>query len=431
MAENQYQWTDNPTVSGVSPCNTDILNDCLMHLKYESGGLGMPIGTIYPLTCTLSYVPEGSLPTDGAEYTKAQFPDLWENYLTGETYYAFTAELDPPSSDGITSITVYTTTPEPTNNDILYELIDGEIVEIAGGCHIEGNTIELSYIANGDMVFAYATRDTLKDIKNYLLNTCTYAEYEDDLTTYGQCAKFAVDIDNETFRVPLIKDGAVIQQAKSDSELGKAYNAGLPNVEAILTLHHFTGNSGPHLTATGAFKDSTSEHSVNAAGSGTSQDVYITNFDFKASNSNPIYGNSDTVQMNAVALRYFVVVATGSINESMMDWSEWASNLQSKVNYGDLEEVILTPAGFGTRISIASGYTAPSDGLVYFETYSSSSGNNSYGYIDGQVVFTNRQSGSNANHHVIGSIAPIYKGQTVTTSGGNFDVLAFTPFRYE
>lgn len=40
MAENQYQWTDNPTVSGVSPCNTDVLNDCLMHLKYDhsSGG---------------------------------------------------------------------------------------------------------------------------------------------------------------------------------------------------------------------------------------------------------------------------------------------------------------------------------------------------------------------------------------------------------
>lgn len=43
MAEEfQYQWTDNPTVSGVAKCNTDILNDCLMHLKYDKkdGGLG-------------------------------------------------------------------------------------------------------------------------------------------------------------------------------------------------------------------------------------------------------------------------------------------------------------------------------------------------------------------------------------------------------
>ena len=36
MKENSYIWTDNPTVSGVSICDTDILNDCLMHLKYEN-----------------------------------------------------------------------------------------------------------------------------------------------------------------------------------------------------------------------------------------------------------------------------------------------------------------------------------------------------------------------------------------------------------
>lgn len=35
-----YIWTDNPTKSGVAVCNTDILNECLMHLKYnaQSGG---------------------------------------------------------------------------------------------------------------------------------------------------------------------------------------------------------------------------------------------------------------------------------------------------------------------------------------------------------------------------------------------------------
>lgn len=32
----KYTWTDNPTVSGVAICDTDILNDCLMHLKYEN-----------------------------------------------------------------------------------------------------------------------------------------------------------------------------------------------------------------------------------------------------------------------------------------------------------------------------------------------------------------------------------------------------------
>lgn len=34
MTEN-YNWTDNPTLSGIAECNTDVLNDCLMHLKYS------------------------------------------------------------------------------------------------------------------------------------------------------------------------------------------------------------------------------------------------------------------------------------------------------------------------------------------------------------------------------------------------------------
>ena len=32
MTNKEYIWTDNPTVSGVSVCDTDVLNDCLMHL---------------------------------------------------------------------------------------------------------------------------------------------------------------------------------------------------------------------------------------------------------------------------------------------------------------------------------------------------------------------------------------------------------------
>lgn len=105
------------------------------------------------------------------------------------------------------------------------------------------------------------------------LNTCTYSEYQQDVSTYGQCAKFAVDTTNEKFKVPLIKDGAVIQQGLSDSELGKCYNAGLSNISS-----------------------------------------------------------DETVQMNAIVLRHFVVVSNGQLNQSTMDWSNWASSLQGKVN---------------------------------------------------------------------------------------------------
>lgn len=43
MTKGKYDWTDNPTESGIAPCNTDVLNDCLMHLKYESGSSGLEL----------------------------------------------------------------------------------------------------------------------------------------------------------------------------------------------------------------------------------------------------------------------------------------------------------------------------------------------------------------------------------------------------
>ena len=42
MENKDYIWTDNPTVSGVSTCDTDILNECLMHLKYNNSN-GLPL----------------------------------------------------------------------------------------------------------------------------------------------------------------------------------------------------------------------------------------------------------------------------------------------------------------------------------------------------------------------------------------------------
>lgn len=221
--------------------------------KIESGeigssGAGMPIGLIYPLVCTKDYIPDGSLPTDGAEYSKSQFNSVWGDYLTGETP---------------------------------------------------------------------------------LLNICTYTEYEQDLLTYGQCSKFAVDVENEKFRVPLIKDGAVIQQALTNDELGKAYNAGLPNITGTIFSSRLRSKTNEQKT--GAFSNSGSITKANTANN-DGADVNAYSIDFDASLSNPIYGNSETVQMNAVALRHFVVVANGQVNESMMDWSAWASSLQGKAN---------------------------------------------------------------------------------------------------
>ena len=51
--------------------------------KIGGGSGALVVGQILEVTGTADYTPEGCLLTDGAEYTKAQFPDLWANFLTG------------------------------------------------------------------------------------------------------------------------------------------------------------------------------------------------------------------------------------------------------------------------------------------------------------------------------------------------------------
>ncbi len=182
------------------------------------------------------------------------------------------------------------------------------------------------------------------------LNTCTYTEYQSDITAYGKCAKFGLDTTNQKFKVPTIPDGTIIQQAMSDDELGKSYNAGLPNIEGS-----HGGLEGSTFYTSGAFsiKDTTQR----AGGSSGSGDCYVS---FDASLSNSTYGNSDTVQPEAVALRYFVVVATGAISQSAMDWSQWATGLQGKLNTDHSNDT--KPYITETYVNETSGYLVYSNG---------------------------------------------------------------------
>lgn len=204
--------------------------------------IGMPIGIVFPHTCSASFVPENSLPCNGTEYSQTQFPMLWTDWLVGGR-----------------------------------------------------------------------------------LNTCTYSQYQSDIDTYGKCGKWGLDTENGKFKTPYIPDGTHIQQGMTDGELGKSYNAGLPNILGEWTATTESGQAP--LDPTGAF------YVIREYGDGADGGrglFYRVGFD--ASRSNGVFGKSNTVQTEAVSLRYFVVVATGSIKQSEMDWSAWASSLQGKAN---------------------------------------------------------------------------------------------------
>ena len=133
----------NKITNAITPLEqVEKINEIIENM---AGG-GLPIGSIIQLSCTFDYVPEGTLPCDGAEYTKAQFEQFFTNYLVGGK-----------------------------------------------------------------------------------LNTCTYTQYQSDITTYGQCDKFALDTTNNKFKVPTIADEQISDIADTVPVKGNGITMGLTN----------------------------------------------------------------------------------------------------------------------------------------------------------------------------------------------------------
>lgn len=251
-------------------------------LDYMDAPVGNIIGTILAINCTSSYIPDGCLPCDGHEYTKAMFGDLWTNFLTSS-----------PAK----------------------------------------------------------------------LNVCTYEQYESDILTYGQCGKFAIDNENETFKVPTIKDGSYLTQAKSDSELGKAYNESLPNIKGTF------GAASANTNVNGAFYGINNEGTCRDIGGSYS---YQRRYYFGASSSSSVYQDDAPVQGNNVRVRYFIVVSNGQLNQAQMDWSAWATEttaIKNATNFTPTGKSTIVGWGMpdysaGVSLTSGSSYTAPCDGIV-------------------------------------------------------------------
>ena len=202
-------------------------------------GTNLPVGTILPVFCSATYVPEGFLPCDGAEYTKSQFSIFYEEWLISKK-----------------------------------------------------------------------------------LNTCTYSEYQSDIDYYGECLKFAVDETNLKFKVPMKKNEYNILKDEAPV-VGNGLSIGFTN-----GTEEFSLGFAPNYNN---WSQAGFVSQVNLPGTG-SQVTYggAVGISKDALKSGVIADLSEIKQ--SLLLRYFVVVATTSINESEMDWSEWASSLQGKLN---------------------------------------------------------------------------------------------------
>lgn len=120
--------------------------------------------------------------------------------------------------------------------------------------------------------------------------------------TYGTAWFYGIDTENE--RVFLPRNNYFEQLTVDVSEVGQSVKAGLPNITGAWIVDGTDGNS----YSGGAF--SAGKLSSNGAGKGhnSNQGGAAQGFTFDASISSPIYGNSDTVQPNAVKKLLYICV---------------------------------------------------------------------------------------------------------------------------
>ena len=105
--------------------------------------------------------------------------------------------------------------------------------------------------------------------------------------------------DDTTFAVPNLTDRFI----QGGANVGEYVEAGLPNIEGkLVSLNAGTSNFQDTKFVNGAFSANTKWNALSGNGN---MDSYG-EVSFDASRSNPIYGNSDTVQPPSVVLLYII-----------------------------------------------------------------------------------------------------------------------------
>lgn len=144
---------------------------------------------------------------------------------------------------------------------------------------------------------------------------CTEEEWQTakTMSAFGQVGKFVFNYSGENIvsvRLPRVIN---VQGLFDLQNLGMTVSAGLPNITGVTSDAIY---SKTWQGSSGAFKDSVriGEYWDSSTGGGYQGDRYKIYFD--ASDSNPIYGNSPTVQPEAIQYPYFIQIATGAETEN-------------------------------------------------------------------------------------------------------------------
>lgn len=172
----------------------------------------------------------------------------------------------------------------------------------------------LVYSANGTIPSGYLLCDG---------SAVSRAIYPDLFNLLGET--YGAGDGSTTFNLPDLNEAKRFVQGSVVA--GQVKSAGLPNITGIVGDVY---NS--HAYASGAFSSQPSRQSQFSTSNGGTYN----RFSFDASRSDPIYGNSTTVQPPALTVRYIIKAFSGQTADSaLIDITQYADALNRKVDKAD------------------------------------------------------------------------------------------------
>lgn len=161
-----------------------------------------------------------------------------------------------------------------------------------------------------------------------------------------------------TFNVPDLRDKF---PQGANGNLGTTKEAGLPNIEGSAT--EFIGWQSP--TSTGSHSISTQYYSdASISSTSTGSNTRTLKLDFNASQSNSIYGNSDTVQPPALCVNYIIradIAETTTISGEVKRLNGHLSD-NTTVSVGDIVPFV---ADSNSNMTITNGLITLKKGRTY------------------------------------------------------------------
>lgn len=200
------------------------------------------------------------------------------------------------------------------------------------------------------------------------------AQWQATYSDYGASGQFVYDTINNTLRLPKVV--GFIEGTDGTETLGNLIEAGLPNITAFMRVSTVDGapqlvqSSSGAFTNTGDIEGGTG-HINNASG------AFYQDVNFNASRSSSIYGNSSTVQPQAIKVLYYIVVATSTKTAIQVDIDEIATDLNGKAdvdltNVNNNGKILMSempmPSDTFENLTLGargSTYTAPANGWFY------------------------------------------------------------------